>query len=171
MNKPPKQTWISPKIQIRDTLNIGKGMFAVENIFSGEELLVWGGKYTDSRGVNEAKNSGKLCMQWDDDLFSIENIGDDVGYFINHSCNSNTWMADAYTLVAKKDIKAGEEINADYSLWEANEDYVSKWECKCGFLDCRRRITGKDWRSQILQEKYRDHFSPLINKRIKNLSK
>ena len=171
MKKPPKETWINPKIEIRETPNKGRGMFAIENIFSGEELLVWGGEYTDSRSAAEAKNSGKLCMQWDDNIFSVENRGDDVGYFINHSCNSNTWMTDAYTLVANKDIKIGEEITADYSLWEANEDYISKWECTFGSPDCRKRITGKDWRGQILQERYKDHFSPLINKKINNLLK
>lgn len=171
MEKPIERTWISPKIEIRETLNKGKGMFAIQKIFSGEKLLIWGGEYTDKQGAREAKNIGKLCMQWDDDLFSVENIGDDSGYFINHSCNSNTWMTGAYTLVAKKEIDIGEEITADYSLWEANDDYISEWECKCGSFDCRNRVTGKDWQSKTLQEKYKNHFSPLINKRINNLSK
>jgi len=171
MEKPPQKTWICPKIEIRETPNKSKGMFAIENIYSGEELLVWGGEYTNAQGAREAKDSGKLCMQWDDDLFSVENRGDDVGYFINHSCDSNTWMIDAYTLVSNKDIKIDEEITADYSLWEANENYISKWECKCGSQDCRKRVTGKDWRNPILQEKYQNHFSPLINKRIASLLK
>jgi hypothetical protein len=170
MEKPPKKTWVSPKIEIRETLDKGKGMFASENIFCGEELLVWGGEYTDIQGVSEAKKEGKLCMQWDENLFSIETRGEDVGYFINHSCNSNTWMIDAYTLTARKDIRVGEEVTADYSLWEADENYVSKWQCKCGCLDCRKRVTGKDWRNLVLQRRYKDHFSPLINKRIANLS-
>jgi len=71
-------------------------------------------------------------MQWNTNLFSVENRGDDSGYYINHSCDSNLWMKDAYTLIAKTDINRGEEITADYVLWEADEAYVSKWNCKCG---------------------------------------
>jgi len=37
---------------------------------------------------------------------------------------SNLWMKDAYTLIAKTDINRGEEITADYVLWEADEAYV-----------------------------------------------
>ena len=28
-------------------------------------------------------------MQWDENLFSVENRGEDKGYFINHSCEPN----------------------------------------------------------------------------------
>ena len=57
-------------------------------------------------------------MQRDTDLFSIEDRGDDDGYFVNHSCNGNLWMTDAFTLTARRDINKDEEITADYALWE-----------------------------------------------------
>jgi len=34
------------------------------------------------------------------------------------------WMINAYALTAKKNIKRGEELTADYALWEAGEDFV-----------------------------------------------
>ena len=110
-------------------------------------------------------------MQWDDDLYSFEVRGNDDGYFINHSCEPNVWMADAYTLIAKQKIKKGEEITVDYAIWEANEKYVSKWKCKCGSSLCRGRVTGKDWQNKELQRRYKNHFSPLLNKYIKALDK
>ncbi len=119
--------------------------------------------------ADKVRGEGKLVMQWDEDLFSVENRGDDIGYYINHSCDPNLWMQDAYTLVAKRDIEEGEEITADYALWEADENYVSKWKCSCGLSFCRKRITGKDWRLPGLQKRYKGHFSPLINKRISRL--
>jgi len=88
-------------------------------------------------------------MQWNDDLFSAENRGDDDGYFINHSSDSNLWMGDAYILP----IKAGKEITADYALWESDESYVSKWECRCSLASCRKNMTGKDWKLKDVQEK------------------
>ena len=94
----------------------------------------------------------------------------DLAYFINHSCEPNVWMRDAFTLEAMRDILPGEELNADYVLWETDEDKVSKWECQCGSENCRHLITGKDWQILNLQEKYRGHFLPLIEKRINGLN-
>jgi uncharacterized protein len=105
-------------------------------------------------------------MQWDDDLYSVDDKGDDDSYFINHSCDPNIWMIDAFTLVARRDIPTNIEITADYALWEADEEYVSRWQCVCGSTLCRRWVTGKDWRIKDLQTRYSGHFSPLINKRI-----
>lgn len=161
-----QSTWLSPKITIQDSSVGGKGMFANNDIGKGESLVIWGG-YTNRNEAEKAKEEGKLVMQWDDDLFSVEERGDDEGYFINHSCEPNIWMQDAFTLTSKRYIHEGEELTADYAMWEADENYVSKWECKCDSENCRKRITGKDWRLPELQERYKRHFSPLINKRIK----
>lgn len=163
---PPKETWMNPKIEIRKTSNKGKGMITNELIKTDDIILIWGGEYTNAKGAKEVKEKGKLVLQWDDDLFSVEDRGDDMGYFINHACDSNTWMKDAYTLVAKRNIQVGEEVTADYALWEADPNYVSKWECQCGSIVCRKRIMGNDWKLSGVQERYKSHFSPLINKRI-----
>lgn len=163
--------WITPKAEIKNSNKGGKGLFAKEKIFCGEKVVVWRGKYTDKKGADEAKKGGKLVMQWNTNLFSVENRGDDSGYYINHSCDSNLWMKDAYTLIAKTDINRGEEITADYVLWEADEAYVSKWNCKCGAKVCRKKVTGVDWKVKEIQNRYKDHFSPLINKRIDSISK
>lgn len=75
-------------------------------------------------------------------------------------------MEGAFTIVAKRDVEAGEELTIDYALWEADENYISSWECNCGSSRCRKRVTGNDWRLAELQERYKGHFTPLINKRI-----
>jgi len=164
-----KQDWINTKVNMRNSLVEGKGMFASSDIEQGEKIVTFGGNYTDANGIEEARKNGKLIMQWDDDLYSYEDRADGDGYFINHSCDPNMWMVDAYTLVAKRDIKSGEELTADYALWEADENFFSAWKCKCGSPLCRGRVTGKDWRKPDLQECYKDHFSPLLNKRIQRL--
>ena len=171
MTTPPKETWINPKIEIKETTKKGKGMFAIEPIKADEKILVWGGEYTDAQGAKEAKAKGKLVLQWDDNLYSVEDRGDDMGYFINHACDSNTWMKDAYTLTAKRDIQISEEITADYALWEADPNYISKWVCKCGSPTCRKKITGNDWKLLEVQKRYKGYFSLLINKRIEKAEK
>lgn len=165
----PTQSWLSPKIAIRDAGDKGKGMFAVEPIEAGERVLRWDGTYTNRAGAEAARARDLSVIQWDEDLYSVEDPGDDQAYFINHACDSNAWMEDACTLIAKRNIAAGEEITADYALWEANHNnhqYFSKWTCHCGAKDCRGRITGDDWRLPAIQARYQGHFSPLINRLI-----
>jgi uncharacterized protein len=161
-----KQTWISPKVCTHNSPIEGKGLFAHADIEQDETIVILGGNYTDAVGAEKARQDGKLIMQWDTNLYSYEDRGDSEDYFINHSCDPNLWMADAFTLTARRDIKAGEELTADYALWEADENFVSAWECQCGSPLCRSRVTGKDWRTPELQNRYEGHFSPLLNKRI-----
>jgi hypothetical protein len=106
-------------------------------------------------------------MQWDEDLWSVAGDADDpAAFLINHGCDGNVWLVDAITLVARSPIAASEELRADYALLEADEDYISAWVCACASCRCRRRVTGRDWRSPELQRRYAGHFSPLIAKRI-----
>ncbi|MCA9391635.1 SET domain-containing protein-lysine N-methyltransferase [candidate division WWE3 bacterium] len=160
--------WLSSKVEIRESKINGKGMYAIRDIRKGEKLVEWKGNYTDAKGAEEQRNNGKMVMQWDTDLFSYEDWGVEDGYFTNHSCDGNMWMNGAYTLSARHDISAGEELTADYALWEADPDYVSDWKCVCGSEKCRGKVTGHDWEIPELQKRYYRHFSPLLNKRIEN---
>lgn len=161
-----KEDWINPKIEIKETINRGKGMFAKELILKGEDVIIWGGNYVNKEQAEKGKEKGKLVMQFDDNLFSIEDRGESDAYFINHSCDPNTWMKDTFTIEAMKDINIGEELTVDYAMFETNEDKISKWKCQCGSENCRNIITGQDWRLSEIQEKYKDHFIPFINKKI-----
>lgn len=166
--KIPKKDWLNPKIEIRNTQNKGKGMFAVDFIKRGEVVVIWGGNYVDKNKADIEKNNGKLVMQFDENLFSVEDRGESDTYFINHSCNPNVWMRDTFSLETMRKIEKGEEIVADYVIWETDEYKVSKWKCSCGSSNCRGIITGKDYLIPGLQDKYKNHFLPLINKRILN---
>jgi len=166
MNQIAKESWINPKVDINHSKLGGQGMFALRNISKGETILVWGGEYVSKEIADLAKKEHKLVMQWDENIFSIEDKGSDKAYYINHSCKPNVWMEDFHTLVAKEDIIIGEELTADYAMWEADESYVSKWDCLCSTSHCRGKVTGKDWELATLQTTYKSHFSPLVNKRI-----
>src|SRR3989344_4926025 len=146
-----EESRINSKVEVRDSQIGGMGMFAKEHIATHETVVEWRGDYTDKESAIKAQNEYKLIMQWDTNLYSIETRGDDEAYFINHSCDPNVWMDDAFTLVARREIKKGEELTADYALWEANENYISQWNCKCSSPLCRKKMTGKDWRLKELQ--------------------
>jgi hypothetical protein len=80
----------------------------------------------------------------------------------NHSCDSNLWMQDAFTVCARQDIAAGEELTLDEALIGVDPDW-SMESCNCGSPYCRGHVTGNDWRPPELQKRYSGHFSPFIN--------
>jgi SET domain-containing protein len=175
----PRDSWFSPKIEIRESGIHERGTFAREQIAAGEAVEVWGERaggettvlYTnDPEAVESARREGKVVMQWDDDLFSIEDKGADDGYFLNHSCDANLGFEDAFTLIARRDIAPGDEVTLDYALFEANEAFLAEWRCACGAETCRRRVTGRDWRRGDVQARYTGYFTPLLEKRIARLS-
>jgi uncharacterized protein len=167
MNKTyPTESWINPKIDVRSSPLHATGMYAKSLIKAGETVVIWGGNYVSKSEADKAKKIRKVVMQLDDDLYSIEDRGDDLTYFMNHSCDPNVWMKDAVTLIARTDIQGGNELTADYALWEGDENFISSWTCVCGSTLCRTKVTGKDWKIPELQKRYKNHFSPLINKRI-----
>jgi hypothetical protein len=80
-------------------------------------------------------------------------------------------MADEVTLVARRDLEAGEEATVDYALFTTRSNWMLDRRCRCGSPHCRLIITGDDWMREDLQERYRDHFSPFINRRIERQMK
>jgi len=177
MKKYRKRSWIDPRIEIKSSPLHGKGMFAAAPIKEGEVAVIWGllKTYTNREDAEKAAANGRAkgksiyIEQIDEDLFSVEERGDDPSYFMNHSCDPNLWMKDEVTLIARRDIKRDEELTLDYALAEPDEDFVASWKCACGCPLCRKRYTGKDWRTLELQERYHDHFTPLIKRRIAKL--
>ena len=174
MDGVPGEMWLSPKVELRSSPRHGTGVFALEPIAAGEVVEVWGETWEGRRVITytrdggearEAERRGMLVMRFDTDLWSIEPPGTNPGYFINHSCDSNVWMNDAFTLVARRDVATGEELTIDYALIEGE---IDDWgfDCACGSTGCRGRITGDDWRRADVRERYGSHFIPLINKRI-----
>ncbi|OGE35166.1 hypothetical protein A3C32_02485 [Candidatus Daviesbacteria bacterium RIFCSPHIGHO2_02_FULL_41_14] len=166
----PKESWLSSKIEVRVS-KIGKGSFAKEPIREGEVVVVWGGETVNTNEAKKAEKTGKIVMQWADNVWTVEDAGDDETYFINHSCDPNLWMKGISTVVARRDINKDEELTADYALWEADESEIKPWECQCGSPRCRHKITGKDYKLPELQQRYENHFSELINNRIEGIFK
>ncbi len=174
----PKSSWITPRVEIRDSKIHGKGMFAKEPIKKGETVVVWGGEYVNKEESEKLKKEpNSVIIQVGDDLFCVEKEGEetkDLTYFMNHSCDPNIWMKDAVILTSRRDIKPGEELTIDYALWiddilVGGKKYSIKWICECNSPLCRKKITGKDWMLPELQRRYKGRFSPLINKRIDRL--
>ncbi len=164
----PPQSWLDPRIEVRQSSK-GRGMFAKASIKKGETISIWGGHVF----TNAEKDAGLVkkytASRIDENhwLGSPLNAPDDPDQYLNHSCDPNLWLIDEVTLAARRDIAVDEEITADYSTWSMDETWVMDEPCRCGSPLCRHRITGNDWKLKELQEKYKGHFVPFINKIIK----
>jgi uncharacterized protein len=168
----PSSEWVDPRIEIRSRSLAGRGMFGCSPIRQGEPVMLWGGHVFTAADVETGRVAPGSTVYIGEGTFLGSPPGaynrerDDRGDFINHSCDPNVWMQDENTLVARRDIPAGEELTLDYALFEGDENDVKPWICHCGSPLCRHRVTGKDWRLAELQQSYKGHFSPFINERI-----
>src|SRR6266545_1216810 len=115
------QTWNDPRIEIKKSPISGGGMFAHEPIQKGEPIcIVCGLVMTGSEFETfQANHSTYNAIQTDEDLNLVEHseITQTLEGSMNHSCDSNVWMNDDVTLVARRDISASEEITVDYALF------------------------------------------------------
>jgi uncharacterized protein len=170
-----KKPWLNPKVEIRASRIDGKGMFAKESIAQCEIIAIWGGSYVSKNEAEQAKidNPDVYIQQIEDDVFEVwtkeksrKHGESDPTHFHNHSCNPNTWMEDEVTISAMRNIDANEELTIDYAMFETKEEYVMMESCMCGSSNCRKRVTGSDWKMRELQNRYVNHFSPIINRRI-----
>ena len=162
----PRESWVNPKVEIGLSPIHARGILASSPITEGEVIVIWGGPLVGKKEADRARVEGKVAMQLDDGLYSVEERGEDSTYFMNHSCGPNVWMEDGVIVVTRRDIGPGEELTVDYALFEASASFRSTWECVCGSTRCRGRVTGQDWQGRELQQRYAGHFLPLIARRI-----
>ena len=170
----PLHSWADSRLEPRPSPLGGMGGFAVAPIAGGETLLILGGAVQSQAVMEETLQryiaAGRYfnSMQVEEDVHL--HLEDELPVPFNHSCDSNGWMADAVTVVARRDIPAGEEVTVDYALQTAQPVPLLEVPCACGAADCRGTITGDDWRLPSVQARYAGHFAPFINRRIRTLA-
>ena len=74
--------------------------------------------------------------------------------------NSYFPISDEYFLAAQN---KDEELTVDYAFID-NEEY--SFECTCGTDNCRKVVTGFDWKIKDLQNKYYDYFAQYLKEKI-----
>jgi SET domain-containing protein len=162
-------SYLSPKTAVKESLIQGRGLFAIEPIQKGEIVCIKGGYIFDRKRLHEVSRSlGPAEIQIAEDLFigplkEEEREGSMI--FSNHSCDPNIGVQGQIVFIAMRDISAGEELTHD---WAMTDDDAYVMECNCGTVNCRKVITGQDWRRKELQEKYRGFFSWYIQEKIGN---
>ena len=162
-------SYLTPKARPVAVGAAGRGSIAIEPITAGEVLVAFGGRAM-TRDEFDLLPAGQRSrsIQITDELFLAGAPEPEPADFINHSCNPNGVMSGSTVVVAMRDIEVGEELTYDYATSDGSE--YDEFECECGSVFCRGKITGQDWMLPELQIRYRGNFSPYLALRIAALA-
>jgi hypothetical protein len=142
----------------------GRGVYARVPLSRGEILVIFGGDVVPGdvlAGLDATAR--RFTLQVDEDAYLVSTrIG--PADWVNHSCDPNAGVQGQITLVALRDIAAGEEICFDYAMSDGT--CYDEFDCQCGSPRCRGRVTGDDWRLPDLRDRYRGHFSTFLEQRV-----
>jgi SET domain-containing protein len=167
---PPAECWLHPDVEVCSSAIEGHGLFAGETISYGTVVMRVGGRIVPRDELEEliieADRTGSYvdCISIDEGLDLVMVPAGHEVHFGNHSCDPNLWHVDAFTLAARRDIAAGDEITIDYATQTDNPGFTL--DCRCGSSSCRGTVTGADWRSPELQQRYGEHWTPALLHRI-----
>ena len=81
---------------------------------------------------------------------------DDINYLslpwhMNHNCSGNVGFDEQGNFITIRYVRTGEELSYDYGLLITNPRF--KLRCKCGSPECRKTITGNDWKNPAYRRK------------------
>jgi hypothetical protein len=163
---PPAECWLHPEAAVGPSLIAGRGLLAGASISAGAVVSRLGGRLVsgaDLRALLEAAEGYVDTISVDEDIHLVLPPGT-PNHFANHSCEPNLGWSDEYTLVALRDIAAGEELTHDYATSTADPAFVL-W-CHCETYRCRQVIEGTDWQIPQLQKRYAGQWIPYLQRRI-----
>jgi len=161
-------SWFNPKTEKRTSSVQGRGLFARAAISAGEIVAVKGGAVLDSAALALVRDQiSPAEIQIEDDLYIAPQSAEDVEanlLCLNHSCDPNVGVRGQITFVAMRDVPVDVELSIDYAMIDGDPN--ERMECRCGAFECRRVITGNDWRLRNLRRKYAGYFSRYLEERI-----
>lgn len=163
---PPAACWLTDAVIAASSPMGGSGLFAIRPIAAGDLVMRFGGELVDDAELAALMASSPgyvdtLSVYEGVNLVLPPNAPNHTG---NHSCDPNTWWADPFSTVARRDIAEGQEVTVDYGTITDSSDY--RMACRCGAANCRGVVTGEDWRIRSLQQSYGDHWVPVLRDRI-----
>ena len=158
-------TFSAPGLCVVTLPSLGRGVVAERAFTKGETIAVWrGSTITEREALALPANERDQLLQVDVDTFICSDDELVTVDFINHSCDPNCGFTDSATLVARRDIGAGEMITFDYAMSDTNS-FIA-FECRCETPLCRGRMSGNDWRLPDLQQRYAGWFAPHVARLI-----
>lgn len=163
-------SFLSPKCVVSKKSKISNfGVFAKKDLQKGELIAVWGGFiYTLKEFKKLPSPVNEYPVQITDKHFigpkTVKHL--DNCEMFNHSCDPNAGVRGSLILVARRDIKKGEEICFDY---ETTNSVDLVFDCNCGSPKCRKQINGNSWKNPVFQKNNKGYLSFYIEQKIKKL--
>ena len=154
-------SWLHPDIEVRRSDIEGSGLFAARPLPADTVVARLTGSLVSTsellrRLASATEYVDTICV--DDDQHLILPPGQPI-HFGNHRCDPTMWHLDGYTIAARRDLAVGEELTVDYASQTTESTF--RMTCHCGAPDCRRVITGDDWRTVD----FAGHAVPAITRR------
>ena len=160
------RNYLSPLAEAREIAPKGFGSFAVAPIPMGAIVATFGGTIVQRLNFEtHPLEQRSRSIQIDVDQFVLGPGSREPGDSINHSCSPNCQLRNATQLITMRAIAIGEELTYDYATSDASN--YDEFECACGSKNCRKRVTGNDWKLPDLQVQYEKKFSPYVQRKIR----
>jgi len=142
----------------------GKGVFAAGPIPALTRIANYCGK---TRWIWDIpRDLWPYTFQVDYDRYKLPRRNT-IGWYINHSCSPNCVISGS-SILARRDIKRGEELTFDYSTDVDWPGFAMK--CRCGSLNCRGTIRAYRFLPKELKLRYGERAAPFIVKKYGILS-
>lgn len=168
---PEPDCWLHADVEVRPSPIAGRGLFARTTIPAGTVVSRIGGRLV---ATNQLRTILAEAAGDPDRYVDTISVAEDIHLVLpprrangygNHSCDPNLWWTGPYTLAARRDITAGAELTNDYATSTAQPEF--RMECGCGSPLCRGVVTGDDWLLPALQQRYGEHWVPVLLDRIR----
>lgn len=164
-----------PLIELRPSKihKSGVGVFVISSIRKGQRiaegiskqdyktLIPWAQFKSFSKGIQ--KKIMSFCIGTPQGFIPPEDLDFNklsIDWYFNHSCNGNIGFNIEGNFVAMRNIKKGDELSYDYGLAESNPKF--KMICQCKSKNCRKIVTGNDWKDRSFRNKNRKYMLPAL---------
>jgi len=154
----------------------GIGLFAMRDLEKGMMFAKWElmnenlfFSWDDFEKIDEESKETVLdfCAEAENGFYAPDDINYiSLPWHMNHCCDGNVGFNENGDFITIKDVKKGEELFYDYGLVMSNPKY--RLDCRCQSENCRKVITGDDWKNIDFQKKNYQYMSPEIKEMIEN---
>lgn len=150
--------------------NGGYGVYARVDLEEGESIIRFEGEehtlvslshVEREWSVEEREWFSRYAWPLTDEVWVTWNRDPEQWMPVNHACDPSAWL-EGLDVVARRPIRAGEEITLDYATFY--NERMPSFACRCGSPDCRTVIHGDDLMKDFV-ERYGTHVSDYVRRR------
>lgn len=156
----------NPKVIVGKS-KIGRGLFAREDIDTGETIVEFDGDIYTAVKASLLPNDPPLyvrdhAVQFSDTQYRYGKYG----VLINHSCDPNCGIhgkGKDFRIVTMRPVLKGEELTFDYEMTEDSDWHMET--CQCGSSICRKQIGAFKNMPPDVRKKYKGYIADYLVKK------